>query len=331
MDYRLNLGAWRKVFAVPACVADEHHLKLASGSQLRVLLYLLAYPDIVIREDMIAAELGISKEDVADALLYWVDARIFSNSGSEYFPSDAQHISPEVQPKTVPVPEAAELSTPEARAALSSETHFPPKVIAGAVNGDKAVKYLFDTYEQLAGRPPRHAEQQTLMILVEEIGLPCEVTMMLVEYCFNIDKATPAYMKAVARDWIESGIDDIPKAEERIKVLQNRFTAENRLHKKFGMTTSFSQKQKKMIADWTDLGISDPLIDEAYDITLNNTGKLSFAYMDTILRKWHADGITDPSQIEKAAKRPQAAEGAAPSYSKTEIEQRTYNKYKNLN
>ena len=225
--------------------------------------------------------------------------------------------------------ERSELSTPEARAALSSETHFPPKVIAGAVNGSSAVKYLFETYEKLAGRPPRHAEQQTLMVLVEELGLPCEVTMMLVEYCFNIDKATPAYMKAVARDWIDNGIDDIPKAEERIKILGNRFTAESRLHKKFGMTSAFSAKQKTMIAEWIDLGLSDALIDEAYDITLNSTGKLSFPYMDKILRSWKSEGITDPSQIKKK-RGDDPLSSDTPSYDTSEIEQRTYNKYRNL-
>lgn len=327
LDYRLNLGAWRKVFAVPYCIADEHHLKLASASQLRVLLYMLAYPDVGIREDIIASELGISKEDVADALLYWVNAQVIRSSGNEYYPAGI-----EASPVEKPEPKLAEksvLSTPEARAALSSETHFPPKTIAGAVNESAAVKMLFQTYEKLAGRPPKHAEQQTLMILVEEIGLPCEVTMMLVEYCFNIDRATPAYMKTVAREWIDSGIDSLPKAEERIQQLKSIHSAENRLHKMFGMTSAFSSKQRTIISEWIDLGLSEELIQEAYDITLNNTGKLSFPYMDTILRKWHKDGIRSPSQIpeNKPAAKPS---DNAPSYSTSEIEQHALDKYKKL-
>ncbi|MBQ3842434.1 MAG: DnaD domain protein [Ruminiclostridium sp.] len=330
MDYRINLGAWRKVFAVPSCVADNNHLKLASGTQIKVLLYLLAYPDVSIRDENIAAAIGVGTADIADALLYWTNAGILTNNGGEYYPSEQTASAPAVK-----APEEAhtsELSTPEARAALSSETHFPPKIIAGAVNGDKAVKYLFDTYERLAGRPPRHAEQQTLMILVEEIGLPCEVTMMLVEYCFKIDKASPAYMKAVARDWIESGIDDIPKAEERIRIMQDRHNTEANLRKKFGLSSSFSAKQRQMIAEWSDLGIPESLIDEAYDIMLTNTGKLSFPYMDKILRKWHSEGITDPSQLEKMKKTDSGSQSgiSAPSYNTQEIEQRTYNKYKNL-
>lgn len=328
LDYRINLGAWRKVFAVPSCVADNNHLKLASGTQIKVLLYLLAYPDVSIREESIAAAIGAAKEDISDALLYWTNAGILTGSEGEYYPSEQVTTSPALSYS--PAPEhTGELSTPEVRAALSSETHFPPKIIAGAVNGDKAVKYLFDTYERLAGRPPRHAEQQTLMILVEEIGLPCEVTMMLVEYCFKIDKASPAYMKAVARDWIEAGIDDIPKAEARIKIMNDRFNTETMLRRKFGLTSSFSSKQKQIIAEWTELGIPDSLIDEAYDIMITNTGKLSFPYMDKILRKWHSEGITDPSQIEKAGKADHQPQDA-PSYNIDEIERQSYEMYKDL-
>ena len=95
------------------------------------------------------------------------------------------------------------------------------------------------------------------------------------------------------------------------------------------MTTSFSQKQKQMIAEWSDMGISDALFEEAYDITLNNTGKMSFPYMDKILRKWVSEGITDPSQLENRRKQDKMPD-KAPSYSTSEIEQRTYDKYKNL-
>ena len=330
MDYRLNLGSWRKVFAVPSCVAEDHHLKLASGSQIKVLLYLLAYPDISIREDNIASELGISKEDVSDALLYWVNAKILTNSGGEYYPSDEARRVHEKQASPEQPDSISRFSTPEARAALSSETHYPPRIIADTVNKDEGVRYLFDTYERLSGKPVNHASQETLMILVEEIGLPCEVTTMLVEFCFHIGKGTPAYMKAVARDWIDKGITDILKAEEQIRLLQERHDTENKLRIKFGIRTAFSTKQKQYIDEWTASGIPEELIDEAYDRMLTNTGKLSFSYMDKILKSWSAEGITSAEALKKEKNAPRAAAKAPPSYDKTEIDQRTLNKYKNL-
>ena len=306
----------------------EDHLKLASGTQIKVLLYLLAHSDLGLRAENIAEAVGTSPADVDDALLYWKNAGIIAADNGELYPSEVQsaHSAPLPAPK--PVKENI-LDTPEARAKLRSETIFPPKEIAGAVNGSTAVKYLFDTYEKLAGRPPKYSEQRTLMVLTEEIGLPCEVTMMLVEYCFNIDKATPAYMKTVALDWVQNGIDDIPKAEERIKLLQNRSSAEKKLRSRLGLTSSFSTKQRGLIEEWTDLGISDLLIDEAYDITITNTGKMSFPYMDKILKKWLAEGITDPSQIKKEKKSAPSAP-AKTSYDLSAIEQQSLDLYKDI-
>ncbi len=335
MYHRLELGVWRKVFAVPSCVAEDNHLKLASGSQLKVLLYMLANPDMGITGENISAATGVEIHDVEDALLYWVNAGVLANDGDDYFPPEkTSGNTREKAPVSTEQPagntQQSAMSTPEVRAALSKETHFPPNTIAGAVNSSDAVKFLFTTYEKLAGRPPRHAEQQTLMVLVEEIGLPCEVTMMLVEYCFKIDKATPAYMKAVARDWCDNEINDIPKAEERIKTLYNRHTNEDRLRRKFGIAGAFSQKQKQLIAEWTDMNIPESLIDEAYDRMITNTGKVSLPYMDKILRKWLSEGITDPSQIPKKPVAPVGGQDTAPSYNIEEIEQLSYDLYKDL-
>ena len=37
MEYKLNLGSWNSVFAVPSDIVDKH-LKLAGAVQLKVLL-----------------------------------------------------------------------------------------------------------------------------------------------------------------------------------------------------------------------------------------------------------------------------------------------------
>jgi len=42
MSYKLNLGEWNKIFAVPQSVVDEH-IKLAEEDFVKVLLVLLAH------------------------------------------------------------------------------------------------------------------------------------------------------------------------------------------------------------------------------------------------------------------------------------------------
>ena len=43
--------------------------------------------------------------------------------------------------------------------------------------------------------------------------------------------------------------------------------------------------------------MSEAMIRNAYERTVNNTGKISMPYMNTILKSWHTKGIKTVSQI----------------------------------
>lgn len=320
MSYIINLGAWRSVFAVPSCVVDNY-IKIASGNQLKTLLYLLKNSGAVLTATIISAETGVPEGEVAEALDFWEERGVIAKDNGTITPAAAAPISS--APVTAEKPKSV-----SPRVALA-ETQFPPAEIASAVNGDRAVKYLFETFERLAGKPTTHAERNALMVIIEEIKLPCEVAVMLVNYCFEIKKATPAYMKTTALDWYISGIDTIGKAEERIRALKQRNTLENKLRVKFGMNSAFSAKQKEIIKGWAEMELSDGLYDEAYDKTLNAKGKLNLSYMDGILRKWHEQGITDPAQLEKQKnqKKQESSKGGS-SFDISELEQSAYQRYK---
>lgn len=292
MAYRLKLGVWNSVFAVPSCVADEY-IKIASGEQIKVLLYMLKNSDKNLTAEVIASVVGVSSDTVEEAFIFWENVGVIENNGGEITPKAG---TARTFTSAAPSAPAAD-NIAVARAKLTADPQFPPKEIARTVSGDDAFRCLCSTYERLSGRPTKHSERNMLMIITSEIGLPSEVALMLVEYCFSIDKATPAYMKSVALDWVECGIDSIAKAEERISVLSVRNTLEGKLRRKFGMTSAFSKKQKDIIAHWAEAGLSDELIDEAYEKTLNATGKFSFPYMEKILESWIEKGITTPDQI----------------------------------
>ncbi len=329
MNYKINLGVWGSVFAVPSCVVD-HYIRIADGKQLKTLLYLLKNASATLREEDIAAVTGLEPCDVSDALLFWENVGVIAASDGELFPAQgdsAERKDPAERKDTDERKDSGGTEIPAGvKAKLSADTQFPPKEIASAVNSDRAVRYLFETFERLAGRPTKHAERNTLMLLIEEAGMPCEVAVMLVEYCFSIDRATPAYIKAAALDWCESGIDTIGKAEERIQLLRSRHSLESRLHARFGMTSAFSKSQKEILAVWAEAQYPDELLDEAYDLCMKNTGKLNLKYMDSILRSWAEKGYTAAAQT-KAEKKP---ETVGSSFCVDELEQAAYAKYKKL-
>lgn len=340
MNVKLNLGAWGSVFAVPSRVID--YLRIADGNQLKVLLALLRNAEQSLSEGEIAALTGVEPCDVGDAVLFWENVGIFAPLGDSLVPAGDDSVSAGLKAGVLPsFPPAASVPSesekpkseplsPAARAKLGGEPQFPPKEIAAAVSGDESVRYLFETFERLAGRPTRHAERNALMILTEEVGMPSEVAVMLVEYCFSIDRATPAYLKAAALEWVESGIDTIGKAEERIKLLRARHTLESRLRAKFGRTSAFSKSEKELIALWTEADFPDELLDEAYDLCMKNTGRLSLKYMDTVLRSWTEKGYTTAAQT-RGEKKPAEKTAVGSSFDVNDVGQAAYGRYRRLN
>ena len=266
MAYKLKLGVWGSVFAVPSCVVDNY-IKIASGEQIKVLLYLLKNPGISLSADDISAMTGISSDTVEEALIFWEQRDVISERDGEITPKEG---TPAVSVSNIPVvsERISERDRAAIRAKLNSDVQIPPKEIAKIVNRDEAFRCLCTTFEKLKGEPPNHTEQNTLMILVENYALPAEVALMLVEYSFSVNKAKPAYLKKVAADWMECGIDTISKAEERILTLKSQHTLENKLRSKFQLGSAFSKSQKEIIAGWAEEGFSDELIDEAYDVTM---------------------------------------------------------------
>lgn len=323
MAYKINLGVWGKVFAVPSLVAES--LKLINGEHLKVLLYILNSSGAVVDAEEIATMTGVGVGTVSDALIFWENMEVIACDNAEIKPT-ARSFEPVSEEKTT---SAAERNDAAIRAKLNSDTQFPPKEIAAAVNGDESFKYLCEIFEKLAGRPTKHSERNLLMVITEEIGLKPEVAVMLIEYCFSVEKATPAYMKSVALDWHECGIDNISKADERIRLLKNRNTLENKLRVKFAMQSAFSSKQKEYISDWAELSIPEELIDEAYDKTLNATGKLSFGYMDKILKSWLEKGYLTVEQTkeEKSPNVSSAISGGS-SFDIATLEQSAFERYR---
>lgn len=312
MNYKINLGCWGSVFAVPSDVVDKY-IKIASGSSIKVLLYFLRHNGTDVNAELISRELSIGKEDVSDALLFWQQQGILQSVEGELVP--AAYAQREDNSAQLAAAKAAALRTPD----------FSPSEIADTVKNDKKIDFLFKECEKLYGRPLRHAEQNALVAVTEHIGLPAEVALMMIDHCFSIGKSSPAYIKKTAMEWVENEVNTISAAEERICEEQNRYSAQNIVKRLFGIDRAMSQKEKDFSYQWVnDWGFSEQMIKQAYDINVNNKGKCSFPYIGKILENWHAKGYTEVAQVIAERK----AKPDSSSLDFTEIEQQILESYK---
>lgn len=322
MNYKFNLGIWNSVFCVPAVVVDKY-LKLTGESDIKVLLFLLRNSGSEFSEKEIAEELHLTEEQVEESILFWKQRKILSvDELGEITPLITVE-SNVYKEKAQELAETSSISDNNVhKVNLERTPDFPPVEIAKTVRASDEADYLFKHCEALYGRPLKHNEQRTLMLILEDACLPVEVALILVDCCFSIKKATPAYMRTLAVEWAESQINTIEKAERRMDETVNLNGAVERFRKMFEVNSAFSKQQKDMINTWVNrYQFSDEMINEAYQRTLNATGKLAFPYMNKVLLSWQSKGIKTPSQISDDSKPKPAEKGENSSFDIKEIEQ----------
>ena len=321
LNYKIDLGGWNSIFAIPTDVVDRY-IKIASGSAVKVLLFFLRHSGSIQDTKQVSEMLSISTEDVCDALTFWEQVGLIVKNDDTYTPSMERKSEISVVENN-PV---AEITDDQARftavktAALRSP-HFSPIQIADAVKGNDQISFLFKTCEGLYGRPLKHTEQNALVTIIDDIGLPAEVTLMLVDYCFSVDKATPAYMRNMAVEWVENGVTTLSSAEEYISRLQSKFGAESIIKTVFGLNRALSQKEKEFATLWVnEWGFNAEIIRLAYDINVNAKGKFTFPYISKILENWQLKGLYTKDQILEEQQNRVSSNEAVSSFDTKEID-----------
>lgn len=304
MDYQINPGAWGAMFPIPASVVDEH-LKMVGRDQLKVLLWLFRHASEGKSLADLCADTGINREDTADAMQYWIGCGLLVKNGEPavMVPKEpaaagaesAQPAQPE-QPMLAPLP----LSKP------TSEQ------IACRLLEEPALGLLYAEAQQKLGRTIGYDGQSTLLMIHDQYGLPVEVILMILEYAASQGKTSMAYLARMGRDWGEREIDSLEKAEEQITRLRTGQSLWSQLKKLTGIHTPRpTAAQEKFLTQWSgELHFGIDMIHLSYEEMANHTDRLSFPYMNKVLRSWHEKGLLSPEQVQAAKQTHQQAREA---------------------
>lgn len=280
-DLKINMGLWQSSFALPDIIRTQYIYE-SSGLQLKVLM-LLTEADIDIRKA--ADRLDVAPVDIEQAIAFWESKGIFTVGSQEVAKENT--ISAAVNESKMQLSFAIPIMGSGEAAKRMQES------------GE--LKFLLDTIQNCFGRLLTANEQSQIISICDYTGLTADIMLMLVEYAQSIGKGNLAYIKRVALDWNESGIDSHEKAEEQIQMLQHRSKAESVVRNAFGISgRSLAQKEKELAVRWVQaMGFDEKMLKLAYDRCALATGKLSFSYIDKILEGWNARGITTPKQADK--------------------------------
>ena len=319
MEYRLDLGLWNQVFAVPCALVDRH-LKLAGKEQLQVLLWALRHAGEPLSPPAMAQALGMGEESALEALEYWTDRGLLAESAGELRPVPQPEAPPApppsaataapsaVVPGVTTAAPGATAAAPGAAVEAPAPLKLPPKKrmvrpdgvqLAVRMEESEGLRFLVQQAEAILGKTLSPAMSTLLLTITDDYGLPPEVTVMLLNYAQEVGKTGTAYIDSVARDWAESGVFSLEAAEAKLQDLSLRRLAWGKVASAAGLPKrSPSRKEEEAALRWVqEWGFTQEMLSAAYDRCADNTGKFSAAYMDRVLESWHAAGVRNPEEL----------------------------------
>lgn len=220
----------------------------------------------------IAESLQILESDVVNALEYWDTQGVV-----RFLKKDDVY--------TLEFCDASEDEKPKTKESPFRKPAYTVKEIDASIKSNSDLAQMYKVAESIIGKPLSPSEVKTLYSFYDYLSLPAEVILVLVEYCASIEKMSIRYMEKVAISWSEKGITSFDAARAHLDVLkeQNEILGEiKRILQISGR--KFTDSEMKYINDWLyNLKATLEQIKEAYDVTILNTSKLSYQYMNKVL------------------------------------------------
>lgn len=325
MDYRINLGAWGSVFAVPSELVDKH-LRLAGVVPLKVMLYILRNGSQGITTELLSSELGYSADIIDEAVNYWVECGLVC-SGSELTVPAANARQIPAQPAETP--SAAQKTSPgtETRPARkkSERMRYSYGECVDMISSDESLGQMLGVLEGIMSKQLNHSEISAYVTLVRWYGMPTECVAIIAEHCKSIGKSSAAYVESMTIGLAEKEINTIDKVHAHLERAAAARKAWNKVRALLEIPERMpTAKESEISMRWVEeYGTGDELIKLAYELCVNKKGKLSLSYMDGIIKNWRLKGITtaDEAIAESAQKQGSKNTGRfAPTYDTSEID-----------
>lgn len=282
MEYKIDFGRWNSVFAVPCDIVDNYIVKL-SGDDAKVLLYMLKNAGESADLNVIASCIGATAKSVEESLRKLCGLGLISESAV----GESKNLK--LNPTNQSIKKLHEIKYNRPSAAD----------IARRVETSKELYFMMQEAQVVLGRPLSSSDSAVLITLHDNDGLPPDVILMLLQYSVSVGKTNMRYISKIGVSWAESGIDNIQKAEKKIEELNSKNLAWRNFEGIIGIdhrapTETESEAVSRWINDWN---FDENMIKEAYDRCVNMNGKYVLRYMDSIIKRWHSQGIL---RIEQA-------------------------------
>lgn len=171
---------------------------------------------------------------------------------------------------------------------------------------------LVGEVQRCLGKVLSTEELKLLLSMVEYLGLPGEVVNILVHYCVERNRSRGAgrmpSMRSIEKEayhWADQRIDTLEKAAAYMQSETRRSTRTAELCQLLGISgRRLTPPEERYLQAWGDMGFANDAISLAYEKTCENTGALTWKYMNSILERWNAQGLYTADQVRALDRKP---------------------------
>lgn len=181
---------------------------------------------------------------------------------------------------------------------------------------------LIGEVQRRLGKVLSTEELKVLLSIYDYLGMPAEVISLLISYCLqrarnkgSLRQPSIRTIEKEAYHWADLGIDTMEEAASYIQLQLERQKKIGALRTALHLTDrKLTPTEERYLSQWLDWGFGNTEILMAYEKTCLNTGGLKWAYMNSILSRWNAQGLHDKAAIEAGDKVPtKAAQSQKPT------------------
>lgn len=188
-------------------------------------------------------------------------------------------------------------------------SNFKPQYKTGEISkriaSDGKLSQMYKIVSTILGKNLSSADIEVLYSMHDYYRLPPEVIVVMTEYFSGRGITTMRKLEKEAQKWSESGVDTVAKAKRHIKKREEFLSYAGTVKRIVGaIERKLTTKELEFIGRWQqELKATPEAVKEAYEITINNTGKLSFNYMNKVIEaKISEKPKSAPAKKENAKK-----------------------------
>ncbi len=300
MEYTLKRELFFDIFAVPKSIVDEH-MALCTGVALKVILTVLRNPSVSVDISALSKVLVLPPDEIKAALDYWVNCGILESTGATISVAPPEpHKPPQIAHVEKVEIHQKQTEKPPKTAIATARIRYTRAEVNEMIDGDSTLTTLVAEMQGCLGKTLTSVDLDALTALYTYYGMSAYFIMMVAQYCASIDKRSLSYIEKTAAQWQSDSVND-DNIAVHIAQMAERSAGEGRLRRLLGITDRrLTSAERAFIISWTEtMQMPDELITEAYEKTVERTGKLQFKYMNSILTAWHQKGIKTVQDINE--------------------------------